>query len=184
MARGNSKGITGPADLARQDITIVNREAEAGSRTMLDVWLRQAGIAPHWVRGYASAAQSWRWRKPSPAVRRMSGQGFWPWPGPWGWILPLQDERYDLVIPVEFLNAPPVQAVLDIAVSSPFQTELRRWVGTIVHARGRSWLSSQRHHNYSGGVYYAAKHRFVVGSRLLAVVSRILRQRAGIVGRA
>ena len=28
------------------------------------------------------------------------------------------------MIPVEFLNAAPVQAVLDIAVSSPFQTEL------------------------------------------------------------
>src|SRR5262249_953743 len=53
VAHGNPKGITGPDDLARQDITIVNREAEAGSRAMLDVWLRQAGIAPHWVRGYA-----------------------------------------------------------------------------------------------------------------------------------
>ena len=39
-------------------------------------------------------------------------------------FLPLKDERYDLVIPAEFLNAAPVQAVLDIAVSAPFQTEL------------------------------------------------------------
>lgn len=28
-------------------------------------------------------------------------------------FLPLQDERYDLVIPLEFLNATPVQAMLD-----------------------------------------------------------------------
>jgi putative molybdopterin biosynthesis protein len=39
-------------------------------------------------------------------------------------FLPLQEERYDLVIPAEFLNAAPVQAVLEIALSSPFQTEL------------------------------------------------------------
>jgi molybdate-binding protein len=39
-------------------------------------------------------------------------------------FLPLQEERYDLVIPLEFLNAPAVQAVLDIAVSRPFQEEL------------------------------------------------------------
>jgi molybdate-binding protein len=34
---------------------------------------------------------------------------------------PIQEERYDLVIPLEFLNASAVQAVLDIAVSRPFR---------------------------------------------------------------
>jgi len=126
VARGNPRGITGPADLARQDITIVNREAEAGSRAMLDVWLRQAGIAPHWVRGYAREVLSHAEVAEAVAsgaadvgpgilaVARAMGLEF----------LPLQDEQYDLVIPAEFLNAAPVQAVLDIAVSSPFQTEL------------------------------------------------------------
>jgi molybdate-binding protein len=126
VARGNPKGITGPADLARQDITIVNREAEAGSRTMLDVWLRQAGIAPHWVRGYAHEVLSHAEVAEAIAsgtadvgpgilaVARGMGLDF----------LPMQEERYDLVIPVEFLNAAPVQAVLDIAVSAPFQAEL------------------------------------------------------------
>jgi putative molybdopterin biosynthesis protein len=126
VARGNPTGITGPADLARQDITIVNREAEAGSRAMLDVWLRQVGIAPHWVRGYAREVRSHAEVAEAIvsgaadvgpgilAVARAMGLDF----------LPLQDERYDLVIPVEFLNAAPVQAVLDMAVSAPFQTEL------------------------------------------------------------
>jgi putative molybdopterin biosynthesis protein len=126
VARGNPKGITGPADLARQDLTIVNREAEAGSRTMLDVWLRQAGIAPHWVRGYAREVLSHAEVAEAVAsgaadvgpgilaVARALGLDF----------LSLQEERYDLVIPAEFLNAAPVQAVLDIAVSAPFQAEL------------------------------------------------------------
>jgi molybdate-binding protein/DNA-binding XRE family transcriptional regulator len=126
VARGNPKGIAGPADLARQDITIVNREAEAGSRTMLDVWLRQAGVAPHWVRGYAHEVLSHAEVAEAVAsgaadvgpgilaVARAMGLDF----------LPLQEERYDLVIPAEFLNTAPVQAVLDIAVSSPFQAEL------------------------------------------------------------
>ena len=126
VAHGNPKGITGPADLARQDITIVNREAEAGSRTMLDMWLQQAGIAPHWVRGYTREVRSHAEVAEAVAsgaadvgpgilaVARALGLDF----------LSLQDERYDLVIPVEFLNAAPVQAVLDIAMSSPFQTEL------------------------------------------------------------
>src|SRR5262245_4386150 len=126
VARGNPKGIAGPADLARQDITIVNREAEAGSRTMLDVWLHQAGIAPHWVGGYAREVRSHAEVAEAVAcgtadvgpgilaVARALGLDF----------LPLQDERYDLVIPVEFLNTAPVQAVLDMAVSAPFLTEL------------------------------------------------------------
>jgi len=126
VAHGNPKGLTGPADLARQDITIVNREAEAGSRTMLDVWLRQAGITPHWVRGYTHEVLSHAEVAETVAsgavdvgpgilaVARAMGLDF----------LPLQDERYDLVISAEFLNAAPVQAVLDIAVSSPFQAEM------------------------------------------------------------
>jgi molybdopterin molybdotransferase/putative molybdopterin biosynthesis protein len=126
VARGNPKGITGPIDLARQDLMIVNREAETGSRTMLDVWLRQAGIVPDGVRGYTREVHSHTEVAETVAsgaadvgpgilaVARALGLDF----------LPLQDERYDVVIPVEFLNAAPVQAVLDIAVSPPFQTEI------------------------------------------------------------
>jgi putative molybdopterin biosynthesis protein len=126
VAHGNPKGITGPADLARQDLTLVNREAEAGSRMMLDVWLRQVGIVPHWVRGYAREVRSHAEVAEAVAsgtadvgpgllaVSRALGLDF----------LSLQDERYDLVIPVEFLQSAPVQAVLEIAGSAPFQTEL------------------------------------------------------------
>jgi putative molybdopterin biosynthesis protein len=97
IARGNPKGIIGAADLSRADITIVNREAGAGSRTLLDLWLQNAGVSSRQVSGF-----------------HQLGLDF----------LPMQEERYDLVIPVEFLNAAAVQAVLDIAVSRPFQEEL------------------------------------------------------------
>lgn len=126
VARGNPKSIIGPADLARQDLTIVNREAEAGSRSMLDMWLQQAGIAPHWVRGYTREVGSHA--EVAEAVASGTADA-----GP-GILavaraleldfLPLQEERYDLVIPVEFFNVAPVQAMLDIAVSAPFQAEL------------------------------------------------------------
>src|SRR5262249_62350805 len=46
VARGNPKGITGPADLARQDLTIVNREAQAGARAMVEFLGTQTGLAP------------------------------------------------------------------------------------------------------------------------------------------
>jgi putative molybdopterin biosynthesis protein len=39
-------------------------------------------------------------------------------------FLPLREKRYDLVIPLECLNASAVQAMLDVAVSRPFREEL------------------------------------------------------------
>src|ERR671925_1046036 len=43
VARGNPKGIAGPADLQRSEIALVNRESGAGSRALLDLWLQSAG---------------------------------------------------------------------------------------------------------------------------------------------
>jgi hypothetical protein len=45
-----------------------------------------------------------------PALARASGRDF----------LPLREERYDRVIPLEFLNASAAQAMLDAAVRRPF----------------------------------------------------------------
>jgi putative molybdopterin biosynthesis protein len=126
VAWGNPKGITGPADLARPEITLVNRDAGAGSRMLFDLWLRQAGIAPHWVAGYGrevlshlavAEAVASGGADVGPgilAVARALGLDF----------IPLQEERYDLVIPMEFLATTPVQALLDIVASPHFRAEL------------------------------------------------------------
>jgi putative molybdopterin biosynthesis protein len=126
VARGNPKGISGPADLPRPDVTLVNRDPGSGSRTLLDAWLCAAGILPSQVRGYArevptqlavGEAVGSGTVDVGPgilAVARMLGLDF----------VPLQRERYDLVIPLEFLNTPAVQALLEVAVSPPFRGEL------------------------------------------------------------
>jgi putative molybdopterin biosynthesis protein len=126
VARGNPKGISGPAELARPDVTTVNREPGSGSRTLLDLWLQGADVAATQVNGYSrevsshlavAEAVAHGQADAGPgimAVARALGLDF----------IPLQEERYDLVIPLEFLNAPAVQAMLDIAVSRAFQGEL------------------------------------------------------------
>jgi putative molybdopterin biosynthesis protein len=126
VPRGNPKGISGAAELERPDITIVNREPGAGSRMLLDAWLRDAGVAPTAVRGYTSEVASHLAVAEAVAsgaantgpgilaVARALGLDF----------MPLQEERYDLVIPFEFLDTPPVQALVEVAVSAPFQDEL------------------------------------------------------------
>jgi putative molybdopterin biosynthesis protein len=124
--RGNPKGIAGPADLGRRDISIVNRDQGSGSRMLLDAWLCQQGVAASRVRGYArevashlavAEAVATGAADTGPgilAAARLLGLDF----------IPLQEERYDLVIPVKFLNAPALQALLDVAVSVPFRQEL------------------------------------------------------------
>jgi putative molybdopterin biosynthesis protein len=126
VAHGNPKSISSPAELARRDVTIVNREPGSGSRTWLDVWLRHAGTPPQQVRGYTRELRSHMEVAEAVAsgvadtgpgilaVARLLGLDF----------VPLQEERYDLVIPQEFLNTAPLQALLEVSVSSHFQEEL------------------------------------------------------------
>jgi putative molybdopterin biosynthesis protein len=49
---GNPKGIQSWHDLAREDVTFVNRQAGAGTRVLLDSELAKAGIEPRSVNGY------------------------------------------------------------------------------------------------------------------------------------
>jgi putative molybdopterin biosynthesis protein len=126
VAHGNPKSISSPAELARRDITIVNREPGSGSRTALDAWLRNVGVPAKQVRGYTRELRSHMEVAEAVAsgvadtgpgilaVARVLGLDF----------VPLQEERYDLVIPQEFLNVAPLQALLEVSVSSRFQEEL------------------------------------------------------------
>jgi putative molybdopterin biosynthesis protein len=105
---------------------MVNRGLGAGSRTLLDLWLQGRGVTVTQVKGYScevsshlevaeSVARGQADAGPGiMAVARALGLDF----------LPIQEERYDLVIPLEFMNAPAVQAMLDVVVSRPFQEEL------------------------------------------------------------
>lgn len=52
VANGNPKGIRTIRDLTRPDVRIVNRQPGAGTRILLDHWLRREGILSHHIRGY------------------------------------------------------------------------------------------------------------------------------------
>lgn len=58
VARGNPKGICSLSDLARPDVTVVNRQRGAGTRVLLDLRLRQLRISPGQLRGYDHELQT------------------------------------------------------------------------------------------------------------------------------
>lgn len=114
VAPGNPHGIRSVEDLARPEIKIINRQPGSGSRALLDRLLLWSGVPPATVTGYSREAGGHL----SVASMVASGQadtgvgveaaatalglGF----------VPLEQERYDLVIPNHFLDHKGVQALL------------------------------------------------------------------------
>jgi len=107
VARGNPKQINGLADLPRADVTFVNRQGGAGTRILLDYHLHKLGIEPTHVRGYA------REETTHLAVATTIAQGA----ADCGMgiqaaaqalnldFIPVVEERFDLVIPVEYFES-------------------------------------------------------------------------------
>jgi len=124
---GNPKGIRDVSDVGRKDVTIVNREEGAGARFLLDARLAASGIKPQQVKGYTHLAASHL------EVARAVSQGL----ADAGMgvasaarflhldFVPIQEERYDLVIPTTYLkNHSGLARLLDTIVSRSFRTEM------------------------------------------------------------
>lgn len=127
VARGNPRGIAGPSDLARPDLRLVTREPGSGSRAFFDTCLRAAGrsageidahtpreLASHLAVAEAVAVGAADVGPGIMAAARAFGLDF----------LPVEEERYDLVLPAAYLDAPPVQALLETAVSPGYRAEV------------------------------------------------------------
>ncbi len=142
VARGNPKAIRGAADLARKGITIVNREAGAGSRLLLDAELKRQGVEPGRICGYEHTVQGHlpaAWHVATgqadcclatrAAAHRFALD-----------FLPLLSERYDLVIRRRHLDLPSVAALLDTLSRSSFRRELESLGGYDTNVAGRRMI--------------------------------------------
>ncbi|WP_447983564.1 substrate-binding domain-containing protein [Nitrospira sp. Nam74] len=140
VRHGNPKGIREVADLARKDIEMVNREAGAGARLLLDHRLAAAGIHPAKIKGYQREVASHLDVAQGIAsglvdvgmgagsAARLLGLDF----------IPLQEERYDLVIPTVYLTThPALSSFLDAIVSRPFRTEIEALGGYDTRQTGK-----------------------------------------------
>ncbi|MCX6021606.1 MAG: substrate-binding domain-containing protein [Chloroflexi bacterium] len=107
VARGNPKGIRSVADLARPDVTMINRQPGAGTRVLLDYWLAQAGLSPAALRGYER--EEYNHLGVAAAVaggQADAGMGIAASARAMGLdFVPLATERYDLAMPEEYLES-------------------------------------------------------------------------------
>lgn len=139
VAGANPKGISGVGDLARKDVTLVNREVGAGARYLLDSSLKEEGISPQDVRGYKQTAgghvlAAWHVLTSradcciaARAAARVFGLGF----------VPLVRERYDLVIPDRYWDLPSVRIMLDALNRASLKKELEVLGGYDTSETGR-----------------------------------------------
>lgn len=127
VQKGNPKGIHSWEDLAREDITIINREKGSGTRVLLDEHLKQMGIEASSINGYHRESTS-HLAIASTIARggadlglgneksalQVSGVDF----------IPLQTEQLDLVCKRDEFNSPEIQAVIEILNKPEFKLEL------------------------------------------------------------
>lgn len=127
VAKGNPQNILTWADLARSELRFVNRECGSGARVLLDEKLRVEGINHQNINGYgeeemshiAVASKVARGEADvglgiEKAAMQVNNVDF----------IPLQTERYDLVIRQEDMIKPHFQALLSILKSTAFHNEV------------------------------------------------------------
>jgi putative molybdopterin biosynthesis protein len=139
VAKGNPKNITSWHDFSRSDIVLINREFGAGSRVLLDENLKLLGIACKSINGYETQVQS-HFAVASAVGRgeadvgigiekiakQIDGVDF----------VPLQQEKYDLVIKKEDLDKPEMIAMLNIIRSDEFKKEFKNIGGYDIREMG------------------------------------------------
>ena len=123
VQKGNPKGLSSLKDLARPDISFVNRQRGAGTRVLLDYQLDLLAIVPDQVRGYnqeeythlavAAAVSSGKADTGlgiAAAAQALDLD-----------FIPLFQERYDLVIPVQHYGSLLLRPLLDLLQDAQFR---------------------------------------------------------------
>ena len=107
VRQGNPKGLSGLNDLARSDVTFVNRQRGAGTRVLLDFHLSRLGISTDQVSGYDQEEYTHLSVAAAVASGRVDcGLGIMAAAHALNLdFIPLYNERYQLVIPTRFYES-------------------------------------------------------------------------------
>jgi putative molybdopterin biosynthesis protein len=140
IKRGNPKGIKSLEDLGRSNIRFVNRQGGSGTRVLLDYHLGKIGVAPESVRGYGDE----EYTHTAVAVRVLAGGA----DAGLGVLaaaraldldfIPVAEERYDLCIPVAYLEDERVEALLAALDAPAFREAVEGMGGYDVTPMGKT----------------------------------------------
>ncbi len=140
VAAGNPKEIHGWRDLARRDISILNRRAGSSARILLDGQLMRMDLDPRQIKGYEREMKSHLTMAAAIAdgeadlaigteriSRQIEGLDF----------IPLLEERYDLVLRRDSVETPAGETILEILRSAAFKKEISHFTGNSYRDLGK-----------------------------------------------
>lgn len=136
---GNPKGITGIADLCKEGISFINRQAGSGTRVLLDYELQRHNLDGDHIRGYDED----EYTHMAVAVAILSGKvdvglGIKSAAKALGLdFVPLVEERYDLLIPGELFHSPMIAAVIAVINSPHFRQTVEKMGGYSTRETGK-----------------------------------------------
>lgn len=125
-AAGNPRQIRSPVDLARPDVTFINRQSGSGTRLWLERQLQQLGVPTGQVRGYQQCAITHQQVAEAVAQGRADvGLALLAVAQSHSLhFVPLFEERYELVLPTAALAAPILQPLLATLQTAAFRQTL------------------------------------------------------------
>jgi molybdenum cofactor synthesis domain-containing protein len=141
LAKGNPKGIKGLEDLARREITFVNRQAGSGTRVLFDFRLGKLSIGPESIKGYDHE----EFTHMAVAVDVLSGAadcgvGIYAAARALDLdFIPLEKEQYDLIIPSSMLENPQMGLLLETIRSQEFKDRVMALGGYDPSKSGEFW---------------------------------------------
>lgn len=137
--KGNPKGITTLADLTREDVSFVNRQRGAGTRVLLDYQLEQHGIDKSKINGYTREEYTHLAVAAAVASQRADcGLGIAAAAAALGLdFIPLFEERYDLVIPTEYISGQLLEPLLNTLTEREFRKVVEELPGYDISRMGK-----------------------------------------------
>lgn len=127
VKKGNPKKILGFKDLSRDDVIFINRQSGSGTRLLLDKHLRDSGISPQEVKGYEKEEYT-HMAVASAVLSGIADAGLAIYSSAKALgldFIPVASERYDLAIPLRFMETHLIQMLLNII---RFDNEFREFV--------------------------------------------------------
>jgi putative molybdopterin biosynthesis protein len=131
VASGNPKHISRLEDLARKDITFVNRNRGSGTRIWLDNELSKLGLEARYINGYTQELNSHTGISKAIASGKADlGIGLIAAAVEEGLdYIPLFEEQYDLVFPEGQVEDTNIQAMLDYLTTANFRRSISSLAG-------------------------------------------------------
>jgi putative molybdopterin biosynthesis protein len=144
VARNNPKKIMIIEDLAKEDITFINRQNGSGTRILLDFKLRQTGLNPADIAGYTNE----EFTHMAVAVAVLSGNadaGLGICAAARALdldFIPVITESYDLLMPADVFDSEIIRLLMEIIGSKKFKSTVRSLGGYHTDNTGKIRWSS------------------------------------------